>query len=134
DALPISFAERCVETFGFAPLDAIELDVPLAGVRGVAYVLPEAVSPAQRGAHRVHLKGMLLTEHADGLLPEWAFFVRCVLDTDGLHPTASREGLYEDETLAAVREALGERIRGWLSELRSEEHTSELQSRENLVC
>ena len=117
DARRAAFAEHCAETFGFAPLDAIELDVPLAGVRGVAYVLPEAVSPAQRGAHRVHLKGMLLTEHADGLLPEWAFFVRCVLDTDGLHPTASREGLYEDETLAAVREALGERIRGWLSEL-----------------
>ncbi|MFW5416218.1 HSP90 family protein [Nocardiopsis sp. CNT-189] len=112
-----AFAAHCAEVFGFAPLDAIELDVPLAGVRGVAYVLPESVSPSQQGAHRVHLKGMLLTERADGLLPDWAFFVRCVLDTDGLHPTASREGLYEDETLAAVREALGERIRGWLAEL-----------------
>lgn len=51
---------------------------------------------------------MLLTERAEQLLPDWAFFVRCVLDTDSLRPTASRESLYEDETLAGVREALGE--------------------------
>lgn len=91
--------------------------MPLAGIRGVAYVLPSAVSPAQRATHRVHLKGMLLTERAEQLLPDWAFFVRCVLDTDSLRPTASRESLYEDETLAAVREALGERIRSWLTGL-----------------
>lgn len=113
----VALARHCHELFGFTPLDSIELDVPLAGVRGVAYVLPSAVSPAQRAVHRVHLKGMLLTERAEQLLPDWAFFVRCVLDTDSLRPTASRESLYEDETLAAVREALGERIRSWLTAL-----------------
>lgn len=113
----VALARHCHELFGFTPLDSIELDVPLAGIRGVAYVLPSAVSPAQRATHRVHLKGMLLTERAEQLLPDWAFFVRCVLDTDSLRPTASRESLYEDETLAAVREALGERIRSWLTGL-----------------
>ncbi|GAB2812780.1 HSP90 family protein [Streptomyces daliensis] len=112
-----ALAAHCHETFGFAPLDVIELEVPLAGVRGVAYVLPSAVSPARRGAHRVHLKGMLLTERADELLPDWAFFVRCVIDTDSLRPTASRENLYADGTLEAVREALGGRIREWLAGL-----------------
>ncbi|MDT7843596.1 HSP90 family protein [Streptomyces justiciae] len=113
----VALARHCHDLFGFTPLDSIELNVPLAGVRGVAYVLPSAVSPAQRATHRVHLKGMLLTERAEQLLPDWAFFVRCVLDTDSLRPTASREALYEDETLAAVREALGERIRSWLTGL-----------------
>ncbi|WP_413759105.1 HSP90 family protein [Streptomyces sp. MMBL 11-3] len=113
----VALARHCHDLFGFTPLDSIELDVPLAGIRGVAYVLPSAVSPAQRAGHRVHLKGMLLTERAEELLPDWAFFVRCVLDTDSLRPTASRESLYEDETLAGVREALGERIRSWLTEL-----------------
>ncbi|WP_293989930.1 HSP90 family protein, partial [Streptomyces sp.] len=113
----VALARHCHELFGFTPLDSIALDVPLAGIRGVAYVLPSAVSPAQRATHRVHLKGMLLTERAEQLLPDWAFFVRCVLDTDSLRPTASRESLYEDETLAAVREALGERIRSWLTGL-----------------
>ncbi|MEU5794649.1 HSP90 family protein [Streptomyces sp. NPDC047813] len=113
----VALARHCQEQFGFAPLDSIDLDVPLAGLRGVAHVLPSAVSPAQRATHRVHLKGMLLTERAEQLLPDWAFFVRCVLDTDSLRPTASRESLYEDETLAAVRDALGERIRDWLTGL-----------------
>ncbi|MBR7678894.1 HSP90 family protein, partial [Streptomyces daliensis] len=67
----------------------------------VAYVLPSAVSPARRGAHRVHLKGMLLTERADELLPDWAFFVRCVIDTDSLRPTASRRRTGSRATLWA---------------------------------
>ncbi|MEU3512937.1 HSP90 family protein [Streptomyces longwoodensis] len=113
----VALARHCQGLFGFTPLDSIDLSVPVAGIRGVAYVLPSAVSPAQRAGHRVHLKGMLLTERAEQLLPDWAFFVRCVLDTDSLRPTASREALYEDETLAAVRDALGERIRSWLTGL-----------------
>ncbi|MEU2431246.1 HSP90 family protein [Streptomyces sp. NPDC007861] len=113
----VALAGHCHELFGFTPLDSIELDLPLAGVRGVAYVLPSAVSPAQRAGHRVHLKGMLLTDRADELLPDWAFFVRCVLDTDSLRPTASRESLYADEALAGVRDALGGRIRDWLTGL-----------------
>jgi molecular chaperone HtpG len=113
----IALAGHCASLLGFEPLDVIDLDIPLAGIRGVGYVLPAAASPAQRGGHRVSLKGMLLTDRAEGLLPEWAFFVRCVLDTDTLRPTASRESLYEDETLAAVREALGARVRDWLSTL-----------------
>ncbi|ESQ01235.1 MULTISPECIES: HSP90 family protein [Streptomyces] len=107
----------CRTTFDFTPLDTIELDLPAAGLRGVAYVLPTAVSPAQRAGHRVHLKGMLLTDKAPELLPDWAFFVRCVVDTTSLRPTASREALYEDGTLAAVRDALGQRIRDWLTGL-----------------
>ena len=42
---------------------------------------------------------MLLAENADGLLPDWAFFARCVVDTTELRPTASREALYEDSLL-----------------------------------
>ncbi|WOI60486.1 hypothetical protein [Streptomyces fradiae] len=107
----------CRDRFDFTPLDTIELDLAAAGLRGVAYVLPTAVSPAQRAGHRVHLKGMLLTDQAPELLPDWAFFVRCVVDTTSLRPTASRESLYEDGTLSAVRDALGDRIRDWLTGL-----------------
>ncbi|MBT2471993.1 HSP90 family protein [Streptomyces sp. ISL-66] len=117
----VALAGHCAQLFGFTPLDSIDLDLPVAGVRGVAYVLPEPTSPAHRSGHRVHLKGMLLTDKADNLLPDWAFFVRAALDTDTLRPTASRENLYDDETLAAVREALGVRIRGWLTELAASE-------------
>ena len=112
-----ALAEYCRSTFNFAPLDQIDLDLPVVGLRGVAYVLPTQVHPSRASGHRVHLRGMLLSDQATQLLPDWAFFVRCVVDTDALRPTASREGLYEDDTLAAVREALGERLRDWLAGL-----------------
>ena len=103
--------------FGFAPFATIDLNVPEAGLSGVAFVLPMAANPAARGGHRVYLRRMLLAEGVDALLPEWAFFVRCVVDTSELRPTASREALYEDDLLADTREALGAQVRDWLVEL-----------------
>ncbi|MEU6072502.1 HSP90 family protein [Micromonospora sp. NPDC047074] len=105
------------ETFGFDPFDVLPLSVPEAGLMGVAFILPTGVNPASRAGHRVYLKRMLLTEHADGLLPDWAFFAHCVVDASELRPTASRESLYEDTLLAATREALGDQVRGWLVRL-----------------
>ncbi|MGC0372823.1 HSP90 family protein [Streptomyces sp. SAI-229] len=101
--------------FGFKPLDTIELDLPAVGLKGIACVLPETVPAGRSHGHRVHVKGMLLSEQAEEILPEWAFFVRCVVDAESLRPTASRESLYEDDTLAAVRDALAERLRAWIA-------------------
>ncbi|HEU5110349.1 MAG TPA: HSP90 family protein [Micromonosporaceae bacterium] len=102
------------EALGFTPFDVIELSVPEAGLSGVAYVLPFAANPAERAGHRVYLKRMLLAESVEGLLPDWAFFARCVVDTSELRPTASREALYSDSLLDSTREALGDQLRGWL--------------------
>lgn len=98
-------------------LDAIPLELPAAGLTGVAFVLPQSPSPSSRQRHRVHLKRMLLSDAVDGLLPDWAFFLRVVVDTSALQPLASREGLYEDAALAAVREGLGTAVRAWLTGL-----------------
>ncbi|BFU48042.1 HSP90 family protein [Krasilnikovia sp. MM14-A1004] len=122
DALPWSggyhattgYAQR---TFGFAPFDVIELNVPEAGLTGAAFVLPTAVNPAARGGHRVYLKRMLLAESVEGLLPEWAFFARCIVDSTELRPTASREALYDDSLLETTREAIADQLRGWLVRL-----------------
>jgi len=102
------------DLLGSTPFDVVDLAVPEAGLTGVAYVLPFPASPSERAGHRVHLKGMLLAESADGLLPGWAFFVRCVVDATELRPTASREALYEDGLLDATRAALGDQLRGWM--------------------
>ncbi|MGK5551855.1 HSP90 family protein [Actinomadura kijaniata] len=107
----------CRELYGFEPYDVVDLDVPEAGLTGVAFVLPQAVSPSARASHRVYLKRMLLAENVEGLLPDWAFFVRCVVDAGELRPTASREALYEDELLESTRAALGDRLRQWLVRL-----------------
>jgi molecular chaperone HtpG len=109
-----AYAERVL---GFKPFDVIELDVPEAGLKGAAFVLPTPVNPATRGGHRVYLKQMLLAENVEGLLPEWAFFARCVVDSTELRPTASREALYDDSLLEATREAIADQLRGWLVRL-----------------
>src|SRR5690554_7034786 len=50
----------------------------------------------------------------------------------GLHPTSTKEN-YKEE-LALVEKQLEERKFYAIGEIRSEEHTSELQSRPHLVC
>ncbi|GAB3836955.1 HSP90 family protein [Kribbella italica] len=104
---------------GFTPFDVIPLNNPAAGLTGVAFVLPFAANPAERATHRVYLKRMLLAEGVEGLLPDWAFFIRAVIDTSELRPTASREALFDDGHLESTREALGEQLRGWLVRLGS---------------
>lgn len=106
-----AYGERAL---GLRPLAAIDLDVPLAGVSGVAFVLPGAVPPGGGGAHRVYVKRMLLGTRVSDLLPEWAFFVRCVVDATALRPTASREQLYTDDVLLATQEALAATVRAWV--------------------
>lgn len=109
-----AYAEK---VFGFVPFDIVELDVPQAGLKGAAFVLPTPVNPATRGGHRVYLKRMLLAESVEGLLPEWAFFARCVVDSTELRPTASREALYDDSLLGETRDAIADQLRGWLVRL-----------------
>lgn len=98
-------------------LDAIPLSSEAGGVNGIAYVLPKALSMNGRQQHRVYLKNMLLSENVDGLLPNWAFFIRCIVNSRNLRPLASREGLYEDGTLEETRQQLGQSIRQYLIDL-----------------
>ena len=110
----LAYGER---VFGFTPFDVIEINVPEAGLTGAAFVLPTPVNPAVRGGHRVYLKRMLLAESVEGLLPDWAFFARCVVDSTELRPTASRESLYDDSLLNDTRDAIADQLRGWLVRL-----------------
>ncbi len=100
-------------------LDYIPLSSPDGLFSGAAYILPYSVSPASgfEGKHRIYLKNMLLTENGGAILPEWAFFLRCFINTDKLRPTASREDFYHDETLLKAREQISECISQYLEEL-----------------
>ena len=104
----------CENTMGFTPMAVIDLAVPVTGLTGVAFVIPDAIPPGSGGFHRVYLKRMLLGNRVSGLVPEWAFFVRCAINATGLAPTASREQLYSDDALLATQEALAEQVRGWV--------------------
>jgi molecular chaperone HtpG len=105
------------DLFGMEFFDYVVLRSRVGDVSGVAYVLPFSPSLAMKKTHRVYLKNMLLSEQTEGLLPDWAFFVKCVVNAKDLRPTASREAFYEDETLAVTRAALGTQLRQYLLDL-----------------
>jgi molecular chaperone HtpG len=102
------------EAFGIDFFDAIPLQSSSAGMDGAAFVLPFPPGPSIRQPHRVYLKNMLVSENVEEIAPDWAFFVRCIINTDRLRPTASRESFVEDESLEDVREAVGETLRDYL--------------------
>jgi len=112
-----AYLEYGAETFGTNFFDYVPLRSTIGDVQGVAFVLPYSPSLASRKTHRVYLKNMLLSEQTEGLLPDWAFFVKCVVNANGLQPTASRESFYEDDMLAATRADLGIQLRAYLIEL-----------------
>ncbi|MBI8989450.1 HSP90 family protein [Corynebacterium meridianum] len=114
-------ARWCDEEFGFAPFDQVPLDVPVAGLRGIAFVSARAGHPGQEQHHRVYLRRMLLSERAYDVVPEWAYFVRVVADAEHLKPTASREGLFDDELLEETRQGIGTAIRDWMNNLAERE-------------
>jgi molecular chaperone HtpG len=109
------------EVFGQDFIDCIPLKSTAGDVEGVAFVLPFSPHYNAKQKHRVYLKSMLLSESAENLLPDWAFFVKCVVNANELRPTASRESFYENETLAKARASLGQALRRYLTELAREE-------------
>ena len=110
-------AEYGTELLGAQPLDIIDISVPETGTRGTAFVLPASPSPGARQATRAYMGGLLVSEALPDLLPEWAFFVRVVLDSTGLTPTASREGFVNDEALAVTKRAIASTLRAWILSL-----------------
>ena len=105
------------ETFEMDFLDAIPLKSQVGEVEGVAFVLPHPASMASKQTHRVYLKNMLLSEEVRNLMPEWAFFVKCVVNANQLRPTAARESFYEDANLQAARQTLGGCLKRYLIQL-----------------
>jgi molecular chaperone HtpG len=105
------------QTFEMKFFDYVPLKSTIGDVHGAAYILPFSPSLAMKKTHRVYLKNMLLSEQTEGLVPDWAFFVKCVVNANDLRPTASREAFYEDEVLAATRAALGAQLRLYLIDL-----------------
>jgi molecular chaperone HtpG len=108
------------DTFAIDFFDYVPLRSAVGDVQGVAFVLPFSPSLSMKKTHRVYLKNMLLSEQTEGLLPDWAFFVKCVVNANDLRPTASRESFYEDDILAATRSALGQQLRHYLIDLARE--------------
>lgn len=85
--------------------------------QGIGYIYPVPSKPGSKSAHHVYIKNMLIDEEASGLFPEWAFFIRAVVNSEILKPTASRESIYKNHTLNETKEQFENCIRDYFSEI-----------------
>ena len=106
----------CTDELGSEPFDLLDLDVPAAGLHGTIAIMGRA-APTAEARHTVSVKRMLVTRAAEGLAPDWAYFVRVIADAEHLHLTASRESLVDDDLLETVRETIGGQVRDWIERL-----------------
>ena len=113
--------------FGEKFISCIPLESKAGLFSGVAYILPYPVAANAEHQHRIYLKNMLLTEDGGRILPKWAFFIKCFLNSSALRPTASRENFYEDEKLKEAREEIAEIISDYLQDM--SENNGELLSK-----
>ncbi|MBK8182991.1 MAG: ATP-binding protein [Candidatus Competibacteraceae bacterium] len=93
------------------PLVVIPVDLPNPRALGGLFV-PARYTPGNRtgGALDMFQARMCIRPNDAELLPEWARFVRGVVDCPDLHPTAARDNVLRDKTYHALRNALGEII------------------------
>ncbi|MEZ6140758.1 MAG: HSP90 family protein [Zavarzinella sp.] len=107
----LKFGEEVFDTRFF---DAIPISTKSGKVDGVAYILAHAPAIAAKKQHRVYLKNMFLSDAIENLLPDWAFFIRAIVNADDLRPTASRESFYEDKKLQKARTEIAAALRNYL--------------------
>lgn len=105
------------KVFQSSALDVFRVHTEKGGVEGVFYILPFRTQFSVRNSHKIYLKRMLLSEDDCNLLPPWAFFVRCLVNANGLLSTASRESLVSNDLLKDTRKELGAAIKNYLKEL-----------------
>ncbi|MCI9539473.1 MAG: HSP90 family protein [Lachnospiraceae bacterium] len=79
--------------------------VPLIGegIKGYAFISMRNSSATLSCCHKIYLKKMFITEEGRDIIPKWAFFTRCIVNTEDLTPIASREGFIKDNRLLKAK-------------------------------
>lgn len=115
--------------FGETPLDIIpiRMEKPVS-IAGALYVSPQRVPGFSESATvMVTVRRMVISRRVQDLVPDWALFVRGVLELHECSPTASREDLVRNEAFAKVRGALQDRIFEHFEQL-AENHPDRMQA------
>jgi len=68
----------------------------------------------------IFIRSMHITDECKELLPEWAGFVGCVIDTPILTPTASRESVRDDQSFLDIKQLIRDQLITILKNLSSE--------------
>ena len=91
------------------------IKVPLSGV---LYIPSRSIASVKEfGDATVYIRNMFITESSGKVLPTWAKFVRGIVETSMLQPTASREDIHEDENLELIQAAIEQQLLVRLDEL-----------------
>jgi len=66
---------------------------------------------------QLYSKGVFIMDHAKDLLPDWARFVKGLVDTEDVSLNISREILQQDKQLQQLRESITKKIKGALVDM-----------------
>lgn len=105
------------KTFNINFLDSFYLHSEKGQIDGIAYIMPYKVQFSGSKQHKIYLKRMYLCEQANNLLPEWTSFVKCIINTNDLRPTASRESLMDDDIMKEAKKELSNCFKDYLKVL-----------------
>ena len=98
--------------FGETPLDVIpiRMEKPVS-IAGALYISPQRVPGFSDSATvMVTVRRMVISRRIQDLVPEWALFVRGVLELHECSPTASREDLVRNAAFDRVRDAIRDHL------------------------
>jgi hypothetical protein len=112
------------------PLDVIVVDIDGEyQVKGALYISDRHIPDVNSaGVVDVFVRRMLIRADDNDMLPQWAKFVRGVIDSRDLRPTAARDNIQRmHPSFEAIRDQLGQLIVGRLRELAREEPSKFLQ-------
>ncbi|WP_313531408.1 HSP90 family protein [Sphingobacterium multivorum] len=106
------------ELFHVNFLDAIPFETTAGKAKGVLYILPFRTQFSSKQRHRIYLKRMFLAEEDQSILPNWAFFVRMLVNTEELSATASRESLMKNDLLRQARKEIAAVLKTYLQQVK----------------
>ncbi|MDR1582991.1 MAG: HSP90 family protein [Prevotellaceae bacterium] len=102
------------QAFNINFLDVFRMSSTAGEIDGVGFILPYRIQFTGTKDHKIYLKRMFLCEQVGNLFPEWTSFVKCVINTNTLKPTASRESLMDNEDSKAARKELNSAFKEYL--------------------
>jgi molecular chaperone HtpG len=102
------------QTFNIDFMDTFRMSSAAGEIEGAGFIMPYKIQFTGSKEHKIYLKKMFLCEQAGNLFPEWASFVKCVINTNSLSPTASRESLMDNGDLKAAKKELNSAFKDYL--------------------
>lgn len=120
EASPESALEQGHSFFGEYYELSFPFELPLSETSGRMYLLNRPTHHGEQGISRIYIRNMLITSNNRTVLPPWAFFVRAVINSSSLAPTASREDVFKNSQLAAVQQELDQFLKNRLRSIATE--------------